>query len=88
MREPILDAAGKVAALRRHAERYGLDAGEILATGDGANDLAMLAVAGMGVAFRAKPRVAAAARFNVVHGDLTALLFLQGYARAEFVAPT
>jgi phosphoserine phosphatase len=87
VREPILDAAGKVAALRRHAERYALDADEIVATGDGANDLAMLAVAGMGVAFRAKPRVAAAARVNIVHGDLTALLFLQGYARAEFVAP-
>ena len=87
VREPILDAAGKAAALQRHAARYGLGTGEIIATGDGANDLAMLGLAGMGVAFRAKPRVAAAARLNVVHGDLTALLYLQGYARTDFAAP-
>lgn len=87
VREPILDAQGKAAALLRHAARYGLDVAETIATGDGANDLAMLGMAGMGVAFRAKPRVAAAARLNVAHGDLTALLFLQGYARAEFAAP-
>ena len=59
--------------------------GEVLAVGDGANDLAMLAEAGLGVAFRAKPQVAAAAGARVEHGDLTALLFLQGYRSAEFV---
>jgi phosphoserine phosphatase len=55
-----------------------------LAVGDGANDLDMIRAAGLGVAFRAKPSVAAAARAKVEHGDLTALLFAQGYRRAEF----
>jgi phosphoserine phosphatase len=55
-----------------------------MAVGDGANDLAMLEAAGLGVAFRAKPIVAAAAAASVTHGDLTALLYLQGYTRAEF----
>ncbi|MFM8800301.1 MAG: HAD hydrolase family protein [Tagaea sp.] len=53
--------------------------------GDGANDLAMLGAAGMGVAFRAKPVVAAQAKLRIDHGDLTALLFLQGYTRDAFV---
>jgi phosphoserine phosphatase len=57
-----------------------------LAVGDGANDLDMLLTAGLGVAFRAKPSVAAAARARVDHGDLTALLFAQGYRREEFAA--
>jgi len=52
--------------------------------GDGANDLDMLAEAGLGVAFRAKPSVAAAARVRIEHGDLTALLYLQGFSAAEF----
>ena len=56
-----------------------------MAVGDGANDLAMLGEAGLGVAFRAKPAVAAAAHARVDHGDLSALLFAQGYTRAEFV---
>ena len=54
--------------------------------GDGANDLAMLREAGLGVALHAKPAVAAAARVRIDHGDLTALLFLQGYAREDFAA--
>ena len=54
-------------------------------SGDGANDLDMLGEAGLGVAFRAKPKVAAAAQVRIDHGDLTALLYLQGYAAAEFV---
>ena len=87
VREPILDAAGKAAALRRLAAARGLSPADAIATGDGANDLAMMSIAGLGVAFRAKPRVAAEARLSVAHGDLTALLFLQGYARAEFAAP-
>jgi phosphoserine phosphatase len=57
-----------------------------MAVGDGANDLAMLGAAGLGVAFHAKPAVAAAAHARVDHGDLSALLFAQGYARAAFVA--
>jgi phosphoserine phosphatase len=53
--------------------------------GDGSNDLAMLAAAGMGVAFHAKPAVAEAADICIDHGDLTALLYLQGYAQSEFI---
>jgi phosphoserine phosphatase len=86
VREPILDAAGKAAALTRFAADQSIDVAAAIATGDGANDLAMLGLAGMGVAFRAKPRVAAAARTVVTHGDLTALLFLQGYPREAFVS--
>lgn len=87
VREPILDAAGKAATLRRLAAERGLAPEDAIATGDGANDLQMMSIAGLGVAFRAKPRVAAQARLSVAHGDLTALLFLQGYERAEFAAP-
>jgi phosphoserine phosphatase len=58
---------------------------ETLAVGDGANDLAMLGEAGIGVAYHAKPAVAAAAAARIDHGDLTALLYLQGYRREEFV---
>jgi phosphoserine phosphatase len=57
-----------------------------ISVGDGANDLQMLGAAGLGVAFRAKPMVAAQARYRIDHGDLTALLFLQGYAQDAFVA--
>ena len=87
VREPILDAAGKAATLRRLAAERGLAPEDAIATGDGANDLQMMSIAGLGVAFRAKPRVAAQARLSVAHGDLTALLFLQGYERTEFAAP-
>ncbi len=65
--------------------KLGLQPAETLAVGDGANDLDMLGEAGLGVAFRAKPAVAAAARARVEHGDLTALLYLQGFSAAEFV---
>ncbi|MGY2052559.1 phosphoserine phosphatase SerB [Methylobacterium sp. JK268] len=83
--EPIVGRDAKRAALIALRDRLGLSAPETLAVGDGANDLAMLGEAGLGVAFRAKPAVAAAARARVEHGDLTALLYLQGYAAAEFV---
>lgn len=83
--EPILGRDAKLVALRRLAAERQLDIGETLAVGDGANDLAMLGAAGLGVAFRAKPIVAGQARTRVVHGDLTALLYLQGYARDEFI---
>ncbi|MFQ3622926.1 MAG: HAD hydrolase family protein, partial [Acetobacteraceae bacterium] len=69
--------------LRRLAREQGLPVAAALAVGDGANDLPMLLEAGLGVAFRAKPSVAAAARFRIDHGDLTALLWLQGYTAAE-----
>ncbi|ACA20456.1 phosphoserine phosphatase SerB [Methylobacterium sp. 4-46] len=83
--EPIVGRDAKRETLVALRERLGLDAAETLAVGDGANDLAMLAEAGLGVAYRAKPAVAATARARVEHGDLTALLYLQGYAAAEFV---
>ncbi|MBB5518367.1 phosphoserine phosphatase [Amphiplicatus metriothermophilus] len=69
----------------RHAENLGLSLSETLAVGDGANDLAMLATAGLGVAFRAKPAVASAADARIEHGDLTALLYIQGYEWKDFV---
>ncbi|MCI0466300.1 MAG: phosphoserine phosphatase SerB [Beijerinckiaceae bacterium] len=83
--EPILGRNAKLQALIRLREKLGLSANEILAVGDGANDLAMLEAAGLGVAFRAKPKVAAAAHARVDHGDLTALLYAQGFRREEFV---
>ncbi|MCJ2124548.1 phosphoserine phosphatase SerB [Methylobacterium sp. J-077] len=84
--DPIVGKAEKRAALIELRESLGLGPAETLAVGDGANDLDMLAEAGLGVAFRAKPAVAAAARVRIAHGDLTALLYLQGYGAAEFVA--
>ena len=86
VREPILGREAKQAALVE-ARASGSDCrrAQTLAVGDGANDLAMLAEAGLGVAFRAKPAVAAAARMRVDHGDLTALLYAQGYAVTDFV---
>ena len=83
--EPILDRDAKLAALRATAERLGLTTDDVLAVGDGANDLAMIRAAGLGVAFRAKPVVAAEAQVRIDHADLTALLYLQGYRRDEFV---
>jgi phosphoserine phosphatase len=83
--EPILDRDAKLATLQRLAAERGLALAETCTVGDGANDLKMLLAAGLGVAFRAKPSVAAAARVRVDHGDLEALLFAQGYREAEFV---
>jgi len=83
--EPILDRHAKVATLQELASRGGLTLSATLAVGDGANDLDMLAQAGLGVAFRAKPIVAAAAQARVDHADLRALLFAQGYRAAAFV---
>lgn len=82
--EPILGRDAKRHALEDRRTALGLAPGETLAVGDGANDLAMLAAAGLGVAFRAKPAVAARARVRVDRAGLAALLYLQGYARAEF----
>ena len=83
--EPILGQDAKLAALKEIAAAMGLDLSETLAVGDGANDLAMLIAAGLGVAYRAKPKVAAVARARIDHGDLTALLYAQGIKRKEFV---
>lgn len=84
--EPILDRDAKLATLKRLAAEHGLALEAALTVGDGANDLAMIQAAGLGVAFRAKPVVAAAARAKVDHADLRALLFAQGYRAAEIVA--
>jgi phosphoserine phosphatase len=82
--EPILGREAKLATLQRLERERGLDPALTLAVGDGANDLAMIKAAGLGVAFRAKPIVAAEAAASITHGDLTSLLYLQGYTRAEF----
>jgi phosphoserine phosphatase len=83
--EPILDRDSKLFYLRDFAARLGLSMSETLAVGDGANDLDMIRAAGLGVAFHAKPVVAGEARFRVDHGDLTALLYAQGYRQDEFI---
>lgn len=82
--EPILGREAKAAALTEIAARLGMTPSDAIAVGDGANDLDMLRLAGTGVAVHAKPAVAAQARIRIDHGDLTALLFLQGYRRSEF----
>lgn len=82
--EPILGKQAKVDALHDICQRLNLSVEDALAVGDGANDLGMLGEAGLGVALHAKPAVAAQADIRIDHGDLTALLFLQGYSRSEF----
>jgi len=82
--EPILGRDAKLATLIELRNRLGLSPHDTLAAGDGANDIPMLQGAGLGVAYHAKPAVAAAAHARIDHGDLTALLYLQGYSRAEF----
>ena len=82
--EPILDRDTKLATLTGLATEHALPMAATLAVGDGANDLDMLRAAGLGVAFHAKPIVAAAAQARVDHGDLRALLFAQGYRAGEF----
>jgi phosphoserine phosphatase len=82
--EPILGREAKLATLIELRDRLGLGAADTLAAGDGANDLAMIEAAGLGVAYHAKPKVAEAAHARIDHGDLTALMYLQGYARADF----
>ncbi|GEO86786.1 MULTISPECIES: phosphoserine phosphatase SerB [Alphaproteobacteria] len=85
--EPILGKQAKVDALLDIAARLGIDTHEAIAVGDGANDLGMLELAGSGVALHAKPSVAAQAKIRIDHGDLTALLYLQGYRKTDFVTP-
>lgn len=82
---PILGQQAKIDALVEITARLGLSDADVLAVGDGANDLGMLHRAGMGVALHAKPSVAAQCDMRVNFGDLTALLYLQGFARSEFV---
>src|SRR6266481_9953483 len=85
VREPILGRAAKLATLVELRESFVLDEIDTLVVGDGANDLGMIENAGLGVAYHAKPAVAAAAAARIDHGDLTALLYAQGYRRDEFV---
>lgn len=84
VRPPILGRDAKVTALREIAATRGVSAAAVAAVGDGANDLAMLAAAGFGVAFHAKPAVRAAAAQRIEYGDLTGLLFLQGFEVSDF----
>ncbi|MFU8881093.1 MAG: phosphoserine phosphatase SerB [Rhodobacterales bacterium] len=84
---PILGRQAKIEALEQITARLGLTEAEVIAVGDGANDLGMLARAGSGVALHAKPSVAAQCDIRINHGDLSALLYLQGYAVADFVTP-
>jgi phosphoserine phosphatase len=84
--EPILGRAAKLNTLVELRESFDLDDIDTLVAGDGANDLAMIQNAGLGVAYHAKPAVAAAAGARIDYGDLTALLYAQGYRRDEFVS--
>lgn len=86
--EPILGREAKLTALREETAALGLTPADALAVGDGANDLAMIEVAGLGVAYRAKPVVAEKAHAKVDHADLTALLYFQGYRAEDFAEGT
>ncbi|WP_027134070.1 phosphoserine phosphatase SerB [Geminicoccus roseus] len=83
---PLLDADAKLRALDEFVERFDLSHADVLAAGDGANDIPMIQAAGLGVGFRPHAKVAQAARVVVRHGDLTALLFIQGYPKSEFLS--
>lgn len=85
--DPILGREAKVAALKDLTQRLSILDEDVLAIGDGANDLGMLDLAGTGVAVHAKPNVQAQARHKINHGDLTALLYIQGYSKDDFVTP-
>jgi phosphoserine phosphatase len=87
VRPPIVTGETKRDTLLSLAAAHAIPREETLAVGDGANDLPMLQAAGLGVAFRAKPRVAAAAAFRLDHAELSALLYAQGYRQQDFVSP-
>ncbi len=82
--KPVLGRDAKLAALQRISKEFGFSLDETVAVGDGANDIPMLHAAGMGVAIHAKPAVKQQVDIQIDHGDLTALLYLQGFARDEF----
>ena len=86
VRRPIVTRESKREALLALAKEFGVPPAETIAVGDGANDLPMLAAAGIGIAFRAKPSVAGAARWRLDHADLTGVLYAQGYRKDEFVS--
>ena len=85
VQKPVLDKQAKVAALNTYARAHNLTPDQAISVGDGANDRPMLKRAGIGVAYHAKPAVRAEARVRINHGDLTSLLYLQGYRKSEFV---
>jgi phosphoserine phosphatase len=85
VQDPILGREAKLAALRGEAAALGVEPSAAIAIGDGANDLAMIQEAGLGVAYRAKPVVAAQADARIDHADLTAVLYFQGYRFEDFV---
>jgi phosphoserine phosphatase len=85
--EPVVGREAKLDALIELRERFGLAPEDTLAVGDGANDIPMIEAAGLGVAFHGKPAIREAAAASIDHGDLTALLYAQGYRREEFVQP-
>lgn len=86
VKEPILGREAKLTSLQELTAKLKLDARDSMAVGDGANDLAMIEAAGLGVAYHAKPKVAEAAHARIDHCDLTALLYAQGYRKEEFAA--
>ena len=86
VQKPVLDRQAKVDALENLSSEQGITSGDAIAVGDGANDLQMISIAGTGVAFHAKPSVQEQARICINHGDLTALLYLQGYAKSDFIS--
>ncbi len=83
--DPIVDSTTKLNSLIEFREKAALSPHEVMAVGDGANDIPMIREAGLGIAYHPKPAAAAAADIVIRHGDLTALLYLQGYSDAEFV---
>jgi phosphoserine phosphatase len=85
--EPIIGREAKLATLVDLREAFDVDTIDTLVVGDGANDLGMIEAAGLGIAYHAKPAVAAVAAARIDFGDLTALLYAQGYKRSEFVTP-
>ncbi len=86
VKRPILGRQAKIEALEQISNRLGISETDVIAVGDGANDLGMLSRAGTGVALHAKPSVAAQCDIRINHGDLTALLYLQGYSKSDFAA--
>lgn len=82
---PIVDSGKKCRVLQEETERLGLARAETLAIGDGANDLAMVEEAGLGIAYRGKPKLRDAADGRIDHGDLSVLLYAQGYARKDWI---
>ena len=86
--EPIVGREAKLIRFEAEIAMLGIGAADVLAVGDGANDLAMIRRAGLGVAYHAKPVVAAAADASIAHNDLAALLYLQGYREEEIISPS